>query len=330
MIRINCPDPDKIANEYYSRLSDWLHYGESDCKLQHLINKYNEQNFNKAAKMMTLFKKELRSIIREDLGALKKRWERFERQYRTEIGLYENTTPKKRKETAFGIFQKDMISLFNRFMRDNGADEKSNGVWLTQRLGVRTCPYCNRQYIFTIAKTGGQSSIRPQIDHFIPKSKYPLLVLSFYNLIPACSECNRIKREEELDIYPYTDGFDSLGLRFRVGKYNEDDKIIPQIVKSDDFEIFIENGEGNANVKNLCLQELYGEHKDYVSEIIDKCEAYNKSYYETLIRGYKGLCMTEGDIHRIIWGAYIDVSEHGRRPLSKLTKDIMEQFEVVV
>lgn len=60
-----------------------------------------------------------------------------------------------------------------------------------QRIGVTTCPYCNRSYIFTSSKSG----TRPQYDHYFPKSKYPYLALSMYNLIPCCSICNGLKHD---------------------------------------------------------------------------------------------------------------------------------------
>ena len=62
--------------------------------------------------------------------------------------------------------------------------------WLMEQLNVRTCPYCNRNYTtFTTTK-----SIRPDFDHYYPQSKFPYLSLSIFNLIPACTYCNRKKR----------------------------------------------------------------------------------------------------------------------------------------
>ena len=171
-------------------------------------------------------------------------------------------------------------------------------------------------------------SIRPQLDHFLPKSKYPLLALSFYNLIPVCPECNRIKRDEVLDIHPYNDDFDANGLKFKVGMRDESNQLVLKALNTSDFEIMITNGDKNKNVARLGLTELYNEHKDYVAEIIWKCQAYNAGYYDTLIHTYKGLNLSNSEIHRIIWGAYIDDGEQGRRPLSKLTKDIMEQLNM--
>ena len=61
------------------------------------------------------------------------------------------------------------------------------------KIGVEICPYCNRSFIYTTPKKG----TRPQYDHYYPKSKYPYLALSMYNLIPCCPVCNNAKNAED-------------------------------------------------------------------------------------------------------------------------------------
>lgn len=53
-----------------------------------------------------------------------------------------------------------------------------------------------------------------QLDHFMPKSRYPALCVDPLNLIPACSDCNKTKGDtkagtaEELPLHPYLDNID--------------------------------------------------------------------------------------------------------------------------
>lgn len=80
-------------------------------------------------------------------------------------------------------------------------------------LNLRVCPYCGRSYIYAVDK--GSTTVKPQIDHFLPKSKYPFLALSYFNLIPVCPICNMKDCKGEYDpmvnigtrpfsiIYPY-------------------------------------------------------------------------------------------------------------------------------
>lgn len=60
------------------------------------------------------------------------------------------------------------------------------------------CPYCAQRNVSTL-------------DHYLPKSHYPKLVVNPLNLVPCCMECNHIKREhypennEQQIINPYFD-----------------------------------------------------------------------------------------------------------------------------
>lgn len=68
--------------------------------------------------------------------------------------------------------------------------------------GLCVCPYCGRQWI-DMAEEGGRIS-KSNIDHFLPKSKYPYLAMSFFNMIPACETCNKIDNKGDMDpvVYP--------------------------------------------------------------------------------------------------------------------------------
>ncbi|KAA6310471.1 hypothetical protein EZS27_038231 [termite gut metagenome] len=84
----------------------------------------------------------------------------------------------------------------------------------------------------------------------------------------------------------------------------------------------------NENIKVFGLKELYNEHIDYVEEIIDKAQAYNSTYYDSLIQSFSGLGKTPAEVDRYVWGNYIETADQCKRPLSKLTKDILEQLDI--
>ncbi|RSM32528.1 hypothetical protein C5B78_02320 [Aeromonas salmonicida] len=85
------------------------------------------------------------------------------------------------------------------------------------------CPYCNNNKIGIIkkeARINGSSLMLFELDHFYPKSMYPFLALSLYNLIPSCHDCNAtIKKEKDFTIethtHPYHESFDDL-YKFKV------------------------------------------------------------------------------------------------------------------
>ncbi|MBM6876135.1 hypothetical protein H6A04_10855, partial [Fusobacterium mortiferum] len=82
-------------------------------------------------------------------------------------------------------------------------DKKISNVTLRHQLlakmNVKTCPYCDRQYI-TNFDTNKSSA---DLDHFYSQSEYPYLALNIYNFIPACPICNRnFKNDGEIQINP--------------------------------------------------------------------------------------------------------------------------------
>lgn len=63
---------------------------------------------------------------------------------------------------------------------------------------VDVCPYCGRQKTVMAEETDRPDS-KPPIDHFLPKSKYPFLAMSVYNLIPCCTFCNELANKGDFD-----------------------------------------------------------------------------------------------------------------------------------
>ena len=55
-----------------------------------------------------------------------------------------------------------------------------------------------RQHI-NIAKFPGYRDSKPNIDHFLPKSLYPFLSISFRNLVPCCCVCNEMANKGDYD-----------------------------------------------------------------------------------------------------------------------------------
>lgn len=54
---------------------------------------------------------------------------------------------------------------------------------------IKTCPYCNLSFAHTIFRDN-QGEIRPTLDHYFDKARYPFLAISINNLIPSCHICN--------------------------------------------------------------------------------------------------------------------------------------------
>ena len=55
---------------------------------------------------------------------------------------------------------------------------------------LKYCPYCNADTVYAFKKNNAKQSAVSALDHFYPKSQYPFLALSLYNLVPVCARCN--------------------------------------------------------------------------------------------------------------------------------------------
>lgn len=59
-----------------------------------------------------------------------------------------------------------------------------------------------------------------------------------------------------------------------------------------------------------------------------KAQAYNNSFYQSLVDSYSGLGKTSAEIYRLIWGTYMEPNEYGLRSLSKFTKDVLDELGI--
>jgi|GEM_PF-6612590 bacteriophage lambda ninG protein len=68
-------------------------------------------------------------------------------------------------------------------IKENYSVDKDIFSKYREQMEGKNCPYC------------GEKMTKVEIDHFLPKSKYPLLSIYSNNLIPSCIECNKEKDE---------------------------------------------------------------------------------------------------------------------------------------
>lgn len=154
-----------------------------------------------------------------------------------------------------------------------------NAYDLAEKLKVNICPYCNRNYTFTI-KDKNSKSTRPDFDHFYDKGTNPILALSFYNLIPCCILCNSLLKSTAKFstieyLHPYKDSFNDYA-KFRL-------KIIDSRFFYDEkgFDLKLETIDDKAEkIKEaFALETLYQNHKDIVLELIQKAQIYNRKLH---------------------------------------------------
>ena len=209
--------------------------------------------------------------------------------------------------------------LYNAFVSNVYSTKKFDGLKFVNDIGLQTCPYCNRAYIQSVSKRG---VVRPQIDHFFPKDKYPYLGVSYYNLIPSCSTCNSTTVKGNRDSYkdrlvsPYEIKKDDFIFDFDIKSIND---FPPKLVKKIDI-----------NDDYFKLEDFYKHHGDVVYDLYTKIYREDtKEHFDTLRASLKGIGFDDAEIHRFVTCGYKDEKDHHKRPLSKLIKDISEELELI-
>lgn len=197
-------------------------------------------------------------------------------------------------------------------------------------IGVKVCPYCNRQYI-TSFRAGSEERNTGDIEHFYDKSTYPFLALSPYNFVPSCQICNsRFKGTKDFYLIPHVNphisGFGS-SARFKIDNIDAfmDEKVNP-IVK---LAYSPDNQEIKNSIETFHLDELYQNHQDYAKEIVYKARIFSDSQIEEYLREYRQLFSSKSELYQIIYGNYLEKEDQGKRPLSKLTQDLLIELHVI-
>lgn len=218
---------------------------------------------------------------------------------------------------------------------------------LLTSLGIKVCPYCQRNYItsYTLVEKDKVEKTTADLDHFYSKKDYPFLALSLYNFIPSCPICNsrmkldestydKITKENNI-IYPYTDNFK--------GIFKTNNQLLEVLLGSrDTFEVSIDSQEDSktkATIDMFKLDKVYKEaHNEYLLHMMEsiknKPESYLKSIAEFFI---KEDSQDKEELEKVILSnlkaivlePYRFKIKNGE-PLAKLTQDILKEFDIEV
>ncbi|PEA78017.1 hypothetical protein CN676_12090 [Bacillus wiedmannii] len=242
-------------------------------------------------------------------------------------------------EEKWAAYDVRLSELFNykRFIEIPKSEKDWKAYDLVEQLNISICPYCNRQYINTLNSNGKRA--RAVLDHFYAKSLYPYLAVSVFNLIPCCYFCNStFKGDKDFynnePLYPYKEGFS------KDAKFETDfDHQVPYDYKyllgiSDDFKINIKIvSKDNDIIRKInqsnsifYLEDMYAFHKEYVRDLIRSSVINNKSRIDEIYESYPGIFKNRQEVVQMLFINYFEETDLGKRTLSKLTKDIIEEF----
>ncbi len=176
---------------------------------------------------------------------------------------------------------------------------------------IRTCPYCNRQYITPVYLETGK--MRADLDHFYSKSRYPYFSMSIYNLVPSCKFCNSsLKGMNEFELEdktPYEISMDDLA-EFKYWpsckiEFCEKDKVVHTYK-----EVFK-------------IEELYEFHRNDAKDLLRKSLRYSPDRIRELAdTGF----ISEKELYKLIIGKISTKENILEEPLNKFKRDIVKEI----
>jgi len=179
MIKIENDNLDGIADEYKKAILYWLKYQKKKKKTSTWKDEFQikieDCNYGLFKDILKYVWRDIRTTIVSKPDELTKKIANFNDKFTDRINESDKTLK------SFEYLKVIMEDLYNRFFnqtlykipgtnKNKGSKEYEGyhyGAWLAQVLNINVCPYCNRQYTFTINSRTGKT--RPQFDHFHPK-----------------------------------------------------------------------------------------------------------------------------------------------------------------
>ena len=322
-----------------SDLDNYFKTGLLICRLRLLIN-----NLNFKSKKKSEYQSRNKLIV-ECINKYKNKWiidffpEYFFNKSESNKYLNKNITKKYINEQLENI-EKDYKKLTLIGYLINKEKHIFDYSWINDKSSMRdkllastnisVCPYCNRQFVSKFKINNNNYKSTATIDHFYPKSKFPLFALSLYNFIPACHICNEILKKQDVKkiMYPFKQGYEN-NAHFRIKEYKDLDALLG---KNQNFELFVKVDENQEEIKNSIdlfkTNNIYECHKSYVQSIINKHHVYSEKYKDMLRNDLKeiGLNYSETGLNAFLYNLDPDDEEQTNVILGRLTNDFLEMI----
>ena len=229
-------------------------------------------------------------------------------------------------------FKSDLTKVFNYKAFTTKGNKSWDAYELCKLSRVKTCPYCNQAYAFTIVqdnpnqlKKGELKSFRPTLDHFWPKAEFPHLALALDNLVPSCYACNSsLKGQTDFytngHLHPLTDA-ESIEFKLTDGKGG----VIGLAKNFSTANVKLELEFDNActktknSIDTFLLKERYAMHLDDAREFAQARIDLNAGRARQI--GGMGLAGTEESLLRFRRANYRNII------LGKMFLDLFKQLD---
>ena len=218
-----------------------------------------------------------------------------------------STNRKPLYETLYTAYDK----VFQRIV-----DKTKMNVMLVKNTGLTVCPYCNRDYINCRSDT----LTGAQLDHFYPRSCYPVFSVCLYNLVPVCGNCNRIKGKDPKGfISPFDEKID----------WNNEIRFSYKLIDADKKKIII-NAQPlvKHNIDAMQIEGAYQIHDLEVEELLHKSKMYSRTQCEEFSELFAKVGLTEQEIKQMVFGPIITEEDMKKKPLGRMLRDLERELDI--
>lgn len=229
--------------------------------------------------------------------------------------------------SCFGTNYNKLNSINDpKFQLKNG--EGYNGHTIINNLGLQVCPYCNRNHIGYIKE---RKKAIHQMDHYYPQAEYPILALSFYNLVPCCAACNKLKGTT----YPkFPNPYDSNVNLQECFKFRLRPSKADFLTNDEGVDLDLISLDNNELAKDFDavfhLNDAYQIHKRDAREALMLHHVYNETFLKELERtleltGNNSTAM----LKEMVFASQPVKDDISQRALGKLIYDILEDADLL-
>lgn len=189
-------------------------------------------------------------------------------------------------------------------------------VFLVQNTGLTVCPYCNRDYINCRSKT----LTGAQLDHFYPRSKFPIFSVCLYNLVPVCGTCNRIKNDDTHDFAsPFDEEID----------WENDIRFSYDLLDNKRIKITIDAKPPiEQNIRAMRIENAYEIHETEVKELREKAQMYQDTQLEEFNKVLGEAGVTQQEMKTMVFGPEITKESMRKRPLGRMLRDLERELGI--
>lgn len=198
-------------------------------------------------------------------------------------------------------------------------------------LGLKNCVYCNAQMALAIKTSRNGFSAKFDVDHYNPKSKFPWMCISLFNLYPSCVPCNRAKGSKPVFFKLYSDEASKLkksDFSFRLTAEAKSRYLTTRDYRSLEFtfdEPVRPTGYQSHN-KVFHISEVYATQLDVAEQLLLSSQMYDTANKKALYTSFSKLGLSPELFQRVILGTYPNARDIHKRAMSKFIQDIAKDL----